>query len=468
MVPMAGAMLMTVVAISLLNAWLAGRRVLEGIQSQVHEMAGTLATASFPLTDSVLRQMRGLSGAEFVVVDRTGVVAASRRAGWPHSPLPAVAESGERSSFLSDERVTVGGESFFFASLHLWPPQPEREGATLYVLYPVARYYQAWREAVLPPLGAGLAGLVTMVFLSFAIASRVTRPIHRLCKQVERIGHGEFVPVATSSRNDEVRDLGLAVNRLAEVLKEYESEVRRNERLRTLGRMGARIAHQLRNAATGCRLAVDLHARGCAAGHDESLQMVRQQLDLMEDFLERFLSLGQWKSSPLVPLDLTDVVRRVLPLVQLKADHLGVRLQWEPPLQLPSVAGNADGLAQVLVNLLLNAIEAAAERGEPLQESGRERRVRVCIESAVAEQCVRLQVVDTGPGPAEPVRESLFESLVSGKPEGIGLGLAIAREVVQHHGGRISWCRRDSQTHFTVELPTLRTKRNHEEIVDRR
>ncbi len=468
MVPMACAMLVTVVAISILNAWLAGRRVLEGIQSQVHDMAETLVTASFPLTDSVLRQMRGLSGAEFVVADRSGALIASSREGWPSLPLPAEPESAERSAFLSGERVTVDGESFFSASLRLKPPQPAREGATLYVLYPVARYYQAWREAVLPPLGAGLAGLVTMVFLSFAIASRVTRPIHRLCEQVERIGHGEFVPVATSSRDDEVRDLGRAVNRLAEVLSEYEAEVRRSERLRTLGRMGARIAHQLRNAATGCRLAVDLHARSCAARDQETLRMVRQQLDWMEDFLERFLSLGKWKSRPLIPLDLTEIVRGVLPLVQPKAEHLGVALEWTPPSQTPPVAGNADGLAQLLVNLIVNAIEAAAERREPAQDEDRERRVSIHINSDATEERVRIHVVDTGTGPPESVRETLFDSLVSGKPEGIGLGLAIAREVVQHHHGSIRWRRRDSQTHFTVELPTLKTEPDHEEIADRR
>jgi len=425
------------------------------IHTQLGDIGETLAATSFPLTDSVLRNMRGFTGAQFVVADRSGEITASSRDDWPARPLPSAREKADGEAFSFDERVTVGDEVYFRAVLALHRPFTTREGTVLYVLYPVASYQKAWWEAVLPPLGVGLAGLLTMVFLSFAIASRVTRPIHRLCQQVDRIAHGEFVPVSTSPRNDEVRDLGLAVNRMAGMLSGYEAEVRRNERLRTLGRLGGGIAHQIRNAATGCRLAVDLHRRSCTAASDETLDIACQQLDLMEDFLDRFLSLGKWQAGPLVPVNVTEVVQRVLPLVQPKARHLGVDLHWAPPADALIVSGNADALAQVVVNLILNAIEAAAERreGDAGDESGR--RVVVRLGSAPDSTRVRIQVLDTGDGPAEHVRGTLFESLVSGKPDGVGLGLSIAQEVVEHHGGDIAWCRQEEMTCFTVELPAV-------------
>ena len=69
-----------------------------------------------------------------------------------------------------------------------------------------------------------------------------------------------------------------------------------------------------------------------------------------------------------------------------------------------------------------------------------------------------LTISDTGAGPAEDVQETLFEPFVTGKPDGVGLGLSVAREVVEQHGGRIEWHRANGVTHFTIELPTEATE----------
>ena len=64
-----------------------------------------------------------------------------------------------------------------------------------------------------------------------------------------------------------------------------------------------------------------------------------------------------------------------------------------------------------------------------------------------------IQVSDTGPGPPPELRESLFDPFVTGKPEGVGLGLALARQVAQAHHGTVSWCREDGWTRFRLVLP---------------
>ena len=86
----------------------------------------------------------------------------------------------------------------------------------------------------------------------------------------------------------------LAVNRTAEMLNEYEAQVRRSEQMRTLTVLGASIAHQLRNAVTGCRMALDLHAAECQSADDsECLDVAKRQLRLMESQLQRFLRVGK-------------------------------------------------------------------------------------------------------------------------------------------------------------------------------
>lgn len=466
MFPMACVMLTTVVAISGLNAWFAGRQAIDRIRSQLRDISETLAATSFPLTDTVLKNMRGLSGAEFVVVNRAGQITATSRNDWADVKLSAILREHQGDTLEFQRRVSIGGEAYFWAALafeqRLFALQ---QGAVLHVLYPEASYQRAWREAVLPPLGAGLAGLAMMGILSFVIASRVTRPLHQLCEQVGRMGHGQFVPVPTGNRDDEVRDLSLAIRQMSQMLGRYEIQVRQNERLQTLGRLGGGIAHQLRNAATGCRLALDLHRRGCATAGDESLGMAYQQLDLMEDFLERFLSLSKFPSGPPIPVDLVEIVQRVLPLVQPKARHLGVELSWTSLDSRPLVLGHPDALVQVLVNLLLNAIEASAARPSPAATDPPVPKVSIRIEPGRRDAFVSIHVLDNGGGPAEHVRDTLFEALVSEKPEGIGLGLFLAREVVEHDGGKIAWTRRDEFTCFTVELPAADAEEQHAEMV---
>jgi len=141
-----------------------------------------------------------------------------------------------------------------------------------------------------------------------------------------------------------------------------------------------------------------------------------------------------------------------LSLVRPKADHLGVDLRWSAPVEPLTVAGNGDELAQAVVNLLLNAMEAAAAESTVAQGSGGVA-ARVVIRVRRASEKACLEIADTGRGPAEQVSDKLFEPLVSDKPDGVGLGLSIAREVVEHHGGRIHWSRGDNMTCFTVELP---------------
>ena len=118
------------------------------------------------------------------------------------------------------------------------------------------------------------------------------------------------------SIDDEIRDLSAAVNRTAAMLAEYEEQVRRSEQMRTLTILGASIAHQLRNAATGCRMALDLHADECHATESrECLDVARRQLRLMESQLQRFLRVGKQPTEMVKrDVDLGDLMDELLPL----------------------------------------------------------------------------------------------------------------------------------------------------------
>nr|MCU0979562.1 hypothetical protein [Pirellulaceae bacterium] len=151
LLPMACVMLAVVAIVSCVDAWLAGRRAHGQIETQLQEIGRTLAGASFPLTDNVLRQMRGLSGAEFVVANRAGTVVAASLDQAPAEPLPGPKQIGEREPLALQRRVPIAGETYLHSQLELTRPFRGRDPDVLHVLYPERRYRQAWRQAVGPP-----------------------------------------------------------------------------------------------------------------------------------------------------------------------------------------------------------------------------------------------------------------------------------------------------------------------------
>src|SRR5690606_20233007 len=127
-------------------------------------------------------------------------------------------------------------------------------------------------QAVLPAVIAGLAAAAVAAAITGWLARRLTRPLAELAERTAAIAQGDFAPLPVGRRNDELRDLVESINSMTEQLAEYERRIRHQDRLRTLGQLGASMAHQLRNAAAGGRMAIELHRRECSAGAaDESL-----------------------------------------------------------------------------------------------------------------------------------------------------------------------------------------------------
>jgi signal transduction histidine kinase len=331
----------------------------------------------------------------------------------------------------------------------------------LHVFYPEEAWQTARWQATWPPLATGAAAMLLVAVAAYAIAQRVTQPIRELKSHVARIADGEFTAMATPTRDDEVRDLALAVNQMAEKLAEYESKTREQERLSTLGTLGGGIAHQIRNAATGCRLALDLHQRDCplADSNDngqQPLAVAARQLALIETHIQRFLTLGRPTPARRDEVDLAAVILEALSLVEPMAQHLGSPLQFEPPAEALVVLADRQSLEQMLVNLLVNAVQASAQAltlvGGPYSTSSPAVQVKLWTPDLAR---ARICIVDCGPGPTPAMTRRMFEPFATDKPGGTGLGLVVARRIAEDHGGTIGWTRRDERTWFTIELPLI-------------
>jgi signal transduction histidine kinase len=268
------------------------------------------------------------------------------------------------------------------------------------------------------------------------------------------LAQGDYAAAHLPATDDELRDLSIAVNKTAEMLADYEKQVRRTEQVRVAGMLGASLAHEMRNAATGCRVALDLHAESCGSrGEGETLAVAKRQLRLMETQLQRFLQAGR-SASPTperAQVDLGGMIEQLLPLVRPAAHHAHVELDWLPPPRLLAVRAAEEELSQAVLNLILNALEAVS------QHTGNgQRRVSVAARPAGTSQA-EIVVSDSGPGPSNGLAKAIFDPFVTSKSEGAGLGLAVAKQVVEAHDGTIGWTRTGGVTRFSVTLP-LSTK----------
>jgi signal transduction histidine kinase len=347
--------------------------------------------------------------------------------------------------------VSVSGRPYFHTVVEFPATLTARRGGVLHVLFPQDDYRRAWWQAFIPSFVVGAATLVMVAAVAHYLASRMGRSTAQLRDEVLRLARGDFRAMQMPSLNDEFRDLSLAVNRTAELLADYERQVRRSEQMRTLSLLGASVVHQVRNAATGCRMAIDLHRDACGAEDDgESLDVAHRQLRLMESQLQRFLRIGKEPCcTAKKELVLNEFVKSLLQLVQPAADHAGVRLDCQLPTTDLLLKADEAALEQALLNILLNAVEAAHENGI---RSQRDRSVNIEV-NATPEHDVEIRICDSGAGPVAAVAASLFEPFISDKPQGAGLGLAMAKDVIHSHGGSIKWKRVDEMTQFEISLP---------------
>lgn len=443
LVPLIAIQGLAVAAIALAAAALAAGRSERQVVDRLHDVIGTLGHGNFPYTAWALAQMRGLSGAHFVACDARGRVIATSFATPDEMPrsLDSVAPAAHIDSLGASPVVRVDGARYYAARLQ----SPTREpGSSLVVLYPEASWRQTRREAALPPLMLGFGSLVLTAAVAGWIAQRIGVRIRRVERQVALIAEGDFRELELGRERDEVYDLSCSINRMCVQLREMSRTIRQSERTRLLGKLAAGLAHQLRNSLTGARMSVQLHARRFPAPEgDRSLEVALRQLAMTEEHVRGLLSLGRVEQRPASLVEAGHLVEDVALLVRPSCEHAKVALEVRQDGAPVVLRGDEPGLRAALLNLALNAIEAAGPGG----------RVGLAVRSEA--HSLVIEVSDNGLGPPPELAENLFEAFVSSKPEGAGLGLALAQQVAVAHGGSLSWARQAGETRFRFVVPRL-------------
>jgi signal transduction histidine kinase len=234
-------------------------------------------------------------------------------------------------------------------------------------------------------------------------------------------------------------------------VRDLERQLFHAERLGTVGRLAAGMAHEINNPLEGIAnylaLAKDHLARGDAEAAGRHLDGVRQGLERAAGIVRRVLAHAEPTSAPHAPVDVSASVRETVDFVRSRREFRGIAFAADVPGPLMT-PGNAVMLGQVLLNLVINASEAQPGGGE----------VRVTAAREGDEVVVR--IADRGPGVAEAERTRIFEPFYTTKQQSTGLGLSVCHSIVAQHRGQLSVdAREGGGAVFTLRLPALAEER---------
>jgi PAS domain S-box-containing protein len=242
-------------------------------------------------------------------------------------------------------------------------------------------------------------------------------------------------------------------DRTQRVLAEQErdrlhSEAAQTARLETIGRMVSGVAHELNNPLTAIlAFGQDLLTHSRNPDDQEALNTIVEQSQRCRMIVQDLLTFARSKRDDREPVELPDIVRRVLPPLQRQAEAHAVRLTLKLSEGLPCIDANPAAMEQVLTNLTVNALQAAGPGGE------------VTLTVRMQEGRLALLVEDTGPGISKEALPRLFEPFFTTKAigKGTGLGLSVSHAIVEQHGGVVRAENRSGAgergARFTVLLP---------------
>lgn len=234
----------------------------------------------------------------------------------------------------------------------------------------------------------------------------------------------------------------------------YYSAMVQAERLAAIGQTIATLSHHIKNILQGIRGGSYLIEMGLSQ-HDESLvrkgwTVVEKNQNKISNLVMDMLTFSKEREPDLMPADMNRVVGDVMELMQARAAECQVTLYYQQAPDMPTLVFDPEGIHRAVLNVVTNAIDAAAEASE----SGA---VRVATEYAPQEGKVRVIVEDNGPGIPPEQLDTLFSPFVSTKKSrGTGLGLPVSQKILNEHGGKI-WVQSavGQGARFVLELPAV-------------
>ncbi len=301
----------------------------------------------------------------------------------------------------------------------------------------------------------GLGGFLVGLIASNLLARRVTRPLKKLVAGTVQISKGDFSHRINLASRDELGDLARSFNEMtAQLLQARERMEAANrrlvqaEKLASIGRLAATIAHEIRNPLTSVKLNIQKiqESERLDPVEREHIALSQEGIGQIEKFIKELLSFTRASELMKERFSFETVLDEALKLLRESFEEKRIVLKKSVAGDLPAVSVDGDKMRQVFLNVLRNALEAVEAGGE----------IRIILSRTREEGRTRIQarIGDDGCGIPDKDWENIFEPFFTTKAAGFGLGLANARKIVEQHGGVIKVVKKRGRgSCFLISLP---------------
>lgn len=436
--PIAALLALAVVLFTGISAWHAATVHEQQTAQHMEAVANALGSASYPLTNDVVKRIGAMIGGDVVVMeDRKQITASTLSVAEDLGDLLAELPSASDDA-SSPQMVRSGADTYLVTSIRR---AYARRPATLFVILRQDEFSVVWRKTIFVPLIVATVILVLALLLAKVISGRVAGRVEKLRTLFGRLAEGDFQAVAADGRDDEIRDLMVSANVLSEQLRSMQQELLDAQRLQLLGQLSGGLAHQLKNSVAGARLAIQLHQRRCETDAP-MIQTALAQLALTEEQVLAVVSLkadGQSSDDREIS-DVSRMMADVVALLQPHCSHWKSDLTLNAPAKLMCMLKSPQSLKGGLLNLAQNTIEAAGIGG------------RIDCSATDDGAWIVIEIRDSGPGFASNTGD-LTAAFRTTKSEGIGLGLTIAKHAVDQENGTLTIDRIDDITVVSIRVP---------------
>ncbi|MGA2920890.1 MAG: ATP-binding protein [Candidatus Sulfotelmatobacter sp.] len=290
------------------------------------------------------------------------------------------------------------------------------------------------RHVVLIVAGAGAVAICAVSM--FMLAYLVQRPMVELQEKIGQVSDGNLdVSVSFSRRNDEIGDLGRKFNYMMQQLRESREEIERlhrtqmsrAEHLATLGELATGLAHEIRNPLAGIAGVIEIVSRDLPSTSPARavIKDVRLEIAQINRIVTDLLETARPHPPQIRLSNLNTTVEHAVMLARQQVLSKPIKIELQKAADLPEVEHDSDQIHQVLLNLLLNAVQAVSGAGN------------VNVEIGSQDGYATVAVSDTGRGISPQHFSNIFRPFYTTKGNGTGLGLSLARRIVEEHHGRI-------------------------------
>ncbi len=278
---------------------------------------------------------------------------------------------------------------------------------------------------------SGLAIVATAAMLAWLTRKLVVKPVNRLVEGTRRVAEGDLGVVIEARGDHELGHLARAFNNMSRNLLDNQIQLAHADKLASVGRLAAGVAHEINNPLTGVLSYASLLQKRLVNDREaqEDLEVVVRETKRCREIVRQLLDFARPTPPKRQQVQLNEIVRHAVAVLHNQLEMRSMALQLELADNLPTLDLDPGQIEQVLVNLILNAMDACDEDGSTIR-----------VATTQAEPgWIEVEVTDTGIGIAAADIQRLFEPFFTTKgTKGTGLGLAVTWGIVHSHGGTIA------------------------------